>query len=72
MKKISVLLAFLAFFFADWALANAVVTSATGTVQAQVDKWVADNHMIPEGMVNRPLGQADAGRTSWPLIQVSV
>src|SRR5688572_11110041 len=35
MKKISVFLAFLAFFFADWALANAVVTSLTGTVQAQ-------------------------------------
>jgi len=38
MKKISVFLAFLALFFADWALAQgtAVVTSATGSVQAQV------------------------------------
>jgi hypothetical protein len=38
MKKISVFLAFLALFFAQWALAQntAVVTSATGTVQAQV------------------------------------
>ena len=36
MKRISVLLAFLAFFFADWAWANAVVTSVTGTVQVQI------------------------------------
>ena len=37
MKKISVFLALVAFFFADWALANsAVVTSLAGNVQAQV------------------------------------
>lgn len=36
MKKISALLALMAFFFADWALANAVVTSVTGTAQAQL------------------------------------
>jgi len=36
MKKLSVLLALTALFFTDFALANAVVTSMTGTAQAQV------------------------------------
>lgn len=31
-----------------------------GTVQAQVDQWITDHHMIPEGVSKRPLGQADA------------
>ena len=35
MKKISVLLALMALFFADFALANAVVTAAAGSVQVQ-------------------------------------
>lgn len=42
MKKVSVLLAFLALFLADFALAqSAVVTSATGTVQVQTGSAAA-------------------------------
>ncbi len=33
---------------------------APGTVQAQVDQWIKDNNLIPEGVTIRPLGQADA------------
>ncbi len=32
---------------------------AAGTVQAQIDQWLKDNEMIPEGVSYKPLGQAD-------------
>lgn len=52
MKKVSVLLAFLALFLADFALAqSAVVTTATGTVQVQTGAATA-----------RPLRQGDEVR----------
>jgi len=33
---------------------------AAGTVQGQIDKWIADKHMMPAGVKTKPLGQADA------------
>jgi len=33
--------------------------SSQGAVQAAVEKWVNDNHLIPEGVTIHPLGQSD-------------
>ena len=33
---------------------------AAGTAQAAVDKYIQDHHLIPNGVVEKPLGQADA------------
>lgn len=34
--------------------------AAAGSVQAQIDAWIRDNHMLPEGVIYKPLGQADS------------
>ena len=34
--------------------------SAVGTVQQQINTWMADKHLIPEGVIYKPLGQADS------------
>lgn len=33
---------------------------AAGSVQAQIDKWIVDNKLVPQGVHLKPLGQADA------------
>lgn len=33
---------------------------AAGSVQAQIDQWLIDEKMVPEGVTTRALGQADA------------
>ncbi|MBS1716302.1 MAG: efflux RND transporter permease subunit [Armatimonadetes bacterium] len=33
---------------------------AAGTVQAQIDKLIKDEHLVPDGVKYKPLGQADA------------
>lgn len=40
--------------------ANLLPGYSPGTVQGAVDAWIAKNHLIPEGVQVRPLGQADA------------
>jgi len=34
--------------------------NAQGVMQGKVDKWISDNHLIPEGVSLRPLGASDA------------
>jgi HAE1 family hydrophobic/amphiphilic exporter-1 len=33
---------------------------APGTVQREIDQWIQKEHLVPEGVVIKPLGQADA------------
>lgn len=40
--------------------ANLLPGFSQGTVQADVDKWINDEHLIPDGVTKRPLGAADA------------
>ncbi|HLK17240.1 MAG TPA: efflux RND transporter permease subunit, partial [Fimbriimonadaceae bacterium] len=35
-------------------------TYSNGTVQAQINTWLTNNHMVPEGVAYKPLGQADS------------
>ncbi|MHB8636024.1 MAG: efflux RND transporter permease subunit [Fimbriimonadaceae bacterium] len=35
-------------------------TYSNGTVQAQINSWLTQNHMVPEGVLYKPLGQADS------------
>ena len=35
-------------------------TFSNGTVQAQINTWLTQNHMVPEGVAYKPLGQADS------------
>ncbi len=32
---------------------------AAGNIQSQIDGWIKDNHLVPEGVKIKPLGQAD-------------
>ncbi|MEZ0326779.1 MAG: efflux RND transporter permease subunit [Fimbriimonas sp.] len=42
---------------------------ANGTVSAAIDKWIKDEHLVPESVHLRPLGQADASsREGLPMI----
>jgi hydrophobic/amphiphilic exporter-1 (mainly G- bacteria), HAE1 family len=40
--------------------ANLLPGFTPGSVQQEVDKWIKDDHMIPDAVQLRPLGQADA------------
>lgn len=41
---------------------------APGSVQAKIDQWLKDKQLIPEGVTNKALGQADAQAREMPYL----
>lgn len=41
---------------------------ASGSVQAKINQWLTDKHLVPEGVTSKALGQADAQARETPYL----